>query len=569
MRRGQPRSPMPVRARSSRRTIRRSAASGPGRSSPRRGTSISSSGARRAARPAPRPRAGWRSPNSRPCGRTCSTTIWAAASTATRPTARGGSHTSRKCSPTRRCSRPPTSTHSAPLASRDGPTPRVASSPTWRATSHRSTGRVCRPRAPHARGSGAGGVRRARSGVRVVAALGRRRLAAPALSGGRGGIPRTARRSRLLRARVPRAVRCHAGAALARARRERHGNPARTFLGRFRRSLLRFSAGRERRERPLERRLRRRRAGRELGRGRGALAAGHAARARRLAPAGRALGRLPRAPALARAERDAANGRDHGTGRDAAPARGDRGAARARGHALARPRVRDEAHGRRRPGGGERRHACGARQAGTVRRGVAREGRARRRLRVRGLHLPASRARAGRAGGAAGRVNPFRPMREETKRVVDHVWTIAKRVALAMLVASSLAARARAQTAGADPAPAAEKLVQATAAPVSVAAGGRATIVVKLAIRPSWHVNANPPALEYNIPTKVAIQGAAGLAPGTVRYPAGKKEKFGFEDAPLLVYDGAVEVTVPLAAAAGARSQTLSGTVEFQACNDQ
>src|SRR5439155_19402849 len=81
--------------------------------------------------------------------------------------------------------------------------------------------------------------------------------------------------------------------------------------------------------------------------------------------------------------------------------------------------------------------------------------------------------------------------------------------------------------------------------------------------------NANPPALEYNIPTKVAIQGAAGLAPGAVRYPAGKKEKFGFEDAPLLVYDGAVEVTVPLAAAAGARSQTLSGTVEFQACNDQ
>src|SRR5205814_1287941 len=47
--------------------------------------------------------------------------------------------------------------------------------------------------------------------------------------------------------------------------------------------------------------------------------------------------------------------------------------------------------------------------------------------------------------------------------------------------------------------------------------------------------------------------------------------KFGFEETPLLVYDAAADVRVPLFAAADAATgvQTLAGSVEFQACNDQ
>jgi len=126
---------------------------------------------------------------------------------------------------------------------------------------------------------------------------------------------------------------------------------------------------------------------------------------------------------------------------------------------------------------------------------------------------------------------------------------------------------ARAQQGGAVPA--AETLVQVAAAPVSVAAGGTATARVKLTILHGWHVNANPPALQYNIPTKVTLTSASGLTPGRVKYPPGKQEKFGFEDAPLLVYDGTVEVTVPIAAAAAAKSATLAGTVEYQSCNNE
>jgi thiol:disulfide interchange protein DsbD len=104
---------------------------------------------------------------------------------------------------------------------------------------------------------------------------------------------------------------------------------------------------------------------------------------------------------------------------------------------------------------------------------------------------------------------------------------------------------------------------------VSVPAGGRATVVLKLTVLPSWHVNANPPALDYNIPTEVTLPSALGITPGRVAYPAGKSQKFGFEDAPLLVYDGTIEVRVPVTAALDAKGGTLSGTVQFQACNDQ
>ena len=117
--------------------------------------------------------------------------------------------------------------------------------------------------------------------------------------------------------------------------------------------------------------------------------------------------------------------------------------------------------------------------------------------------------------------------------------------------------------------PAAEDLIHVAAGPVTVAAGGTATASVKLTILAGWHVNSNPPAFQYNIPTEVKLTGASGLAPGRAHYPPGKQEKFDFEDQPLLVYDGTVEVRVPIAAAAGAKSATLQGTIEYQACNNE
>ena len=141
-------------------------------------------------------------------------------------------------------------------------------------------------------------------------------------------------------------------------------------------------------------------------------------------------------------------------------------------------------------------------------------------------------------------------------------------VAMAALLLLGVIAPALAQSA-ADGMPAAEKLLQVTAAPVTIAAGGSATVKLHLVIQNGWHVNANPPALEYNIPTTVTLTPASGLTAGRPHYPAGKQEKFEFESTPMLVYDGSIEVPVPLSAAMTATSGTLQGTVEFQSCNNQ
>ncbi|MFN8588466.1 MAG: cytochrome c biogenesis protein CcdA [Candidatus Eisenbacteria bacterium] len=122
---------------------------------------------------------------------------------------------------------------------------------------------------------------------------------------------------------------------------------------------------------------------------------------------------------------------------------------------------------------------------------------------------------------------------------------------------------------GGTPAP--NTLVKATAKAVSLKAGATASVTVHLEVLPGWHVNANPPALDYNIPTKVAIAGAYGVSAGAPRYPAPRKQKFAFEDSELFVYDGGADVVVPLTAAATAENgaHTLTGKVSFQGCNNE
>ena len=137
--------------------------------------------------------------------------------------------------------------------------------------------------------------------------------------------------------------------------------------------------------------------------------------------------------------------------------------------------------------------------------------------------------------------------------------------ALALLLGSTMAFAQDGAT------PAANELVKASAAAVKLTPGATVTLPVKLAILPGWHINANPPALDYNIPTKVTIAGAFGVTAGKPKYPAPKKEKFAFEDTELFVWDGPTEVTLPLTASATAvnGTHTLKGTVSYQGCNNE
>lgn len=155
------------------------------------------------------------------------------------------------------------------------------------------------------------------------------------------------------------------------------------------------------------------------------------------------------------------------------------------------------------------------------------------------------------------------------ERRLQEVFARGIRAAGAALLVAVLGTSHAAAQAGSTPTPSPEQLIHIAVAPVSVAAGGRAIAHVKITIMRGWHVNANPPALDYNIPTTVSLDDAHGLHSGRARYPAGKQEKFAFEDTPLLVYDGTFEVSVPLTAADTARSGSLRGKVEFQACNNE
>ncbi len=121
--------------------------------------------------------------------------------------------------------------------------------------------------------------------------------------------------------------------------------------------------------------------------------------------------------------------------------------------------------------------------------------------------------------------------------------------------------------------PAPGKLVTITVAPVTLQAGGGMGVsaVVTLDIMTHWHINANPPAPDYMVPTEVTIDGADGISVGNSKYPAGKPLKLGFEDQAVSVYDGHVTLELPLAASVQTTNgaHTLKGQLRFQSCNNQ
>ncbi len=141
---------------------------------------------------------------------------------------------------------------------------------------------------------------------------------------------------------------------------------------------------------------------------------------------------------------------------------------------------------------------------------------------------------------------------------------------LLLLALGLISAPALAQL-GPGATPAAETLVKASAAPVTITAGGKAEARFELAIQKTWHINANPASPDYMIATALEFTGTAGVTTGAPIYPAPAMLNVEFENDPLLVLDGTVTVRLPLAAAGSAVNgkHVLKGKLRFQACNDQ
>jgi Disulphide bond corrector protein DsbC len=114
------------------------------------------------------------------------------------------------------------------------------------------------------------------------------------------------------------------------------------------------------------------------------------------------------------------------------------------------------------------------------------------------------------------------------------------------------------------------QVVKVSTDPVQSAPGGSADAIVKLAITSGYHVNANPATYPYLIATEVKPGNIEGITAGAPSYPTATKQKFEFAEEPLAVYEGNIEIKLPLKiSATSAGERTLPITVRIQACDTE
>jgi Thiol:disulfide interchange protein DsbD, N-terminal len=114
------------------------------------------------------------------------------------------------------------------------------------------------------------------------------------------------------------------------------------------------------------------------------------------------------------------------------------------------------------------------------------------------------------------------------------------------------------------------EVVKVSVNAVQSAPGSSTDAIVKLAITPGYHVNANPATYPYLIATEVKPGNSEGITAGAPAYPAATKQKFEFAEEPLAVYEGNIEIKLPLKiSATSAGERTLPTTVRIQACDTE
>jgi hypothetical protein len=109
--------------------------------------------------------------------------------------------------------------------------------------------------------------------------------------------------------------------------------------------------------------------------------------------------------------------------------------------------------------------------------------------------------------------------------------------------------------------------------PDRIAAGGRATLLVSVAVAPGFHVNANKPDDENAIPTILELDAppkGKGIAFGKPVYPDAKLITVGYSPTPIKAYDGTMTISVPVTTNANAvrpGRKGISGRLRYQSCN--
>lgn len=101
--------------------------------------------------------------------------------------------------------------------------------------------------------------------------------------------------------------------------------------------------------------------------------------------------------------------------------------------------------------------------------------------------------------------------------------------------------------------------------------GAARELVVRLGTDSGWHVNAREPLQELLIPTELALAAERGEAfeLSGVRYPEPELVTLGFQEEPLRVYQGDVEIRARLLAGAAPVPAIAPLRLRVQACDDE
>jgi thiol:disulfide interchange protein DsbD len=97
----------------------------------------------------------------------------------------------------------------------------------------------------------------------------------------------------------------------------------------------------------------------------------------------------------------------------------------------------------------------------------------------------------------------------------------------------------------------------------------KAALVLK--VQAGYHINDNAPMDEFMIPTALVFNEDPGFEIVEILYPRGRRARFAYSEAELVVYEGEVVLGALVKAKVGCASgpHPLKGALSYQACNDE
>src|SRR5512141_1654835 len=97
----------------------------------------------------------------------------------------------------------------------------------------------------------------------------------------------------------------------------------------------------------------------------------------------------------------------------------------------------------------------------------------------------------------------------------------------------------------------------------------KAALILK--VQAGYHINDNAPLDEFLIPTALVIDENSEFEVLEISYPKGRRARFAYSEAELVVYEGEVFLGALLRAkpGIGAGPRTIKGALSYQACNNE